>query len=79
MAEFFQEWINQGIVLGEIKGMTSLTLNLLQHRLGRIPKVTKEQVKGLSAKQLEALGLALLDFNSRTDLDSWLQRHTHIN
>jgi predicted transposase/invertase (TIGR01784 family) len=79
MAEFFQEWINQGISLGEVKAMSSLTLSQLQHRLGRIPSVTKEQVKRLSAKQLEALGLALLDFNSRTDLDVWLQRQTHVN
>lgn len=95
MAEFFQEWINQGreqgiqqglqqglqqgIARGRVEGLSSLTLSLLQHRLGRIPKVTKEQVRGLSAKQLEALGLALLDFNSRADLDAWLQPHTPIN
>ncbi len=91
MAEFFQEWINQGraqgiqqgiqqgIARGRVEGLASLTLSLLQHRLGRIPKVTKEQVRGLSAKQLEALGLALLDFNSRADLDAWLRQHTPIN
>ena len=95
MADFFQEWINQGreqglqqglqqgiqqgIVRGRVEGLTSLTLSMLQHRLGRIPKVTKEQVKGLSAKQLESLGLALLDFKSRTDLDDWLRLNTPIN
>ncbi|HEX4945173.1 MAG TPA: Rpn family recombination-promoting nuclease/putative transposase [Blastocatellia bacterium] len=87
MAEFFQEWINQGreqglqqgIALGEVKGMTSLTLSLLQHRLGRLPKITKEQIKGLSAKQLESLGVALLDFKSQADLDAWLRKHTAVN
>jgi predicted transposase/invertase (TIGR01784 family) len=99
MAEFFQEWIDQGreqglqqgirqglqqglaqgIARGRVEGLTSLTLSLLQRRLGRIPKVTREQVRGLAAKQLEELGLALLDFNSRADLDTWLEQHMHVN
>ncbi|MBL8208314.1 MAG: Rpn family recombination-promoting nuclease/putative transposase, partial [Blastocatellia bacterium] len=74
-----QQGLAQGVALGEIKGLASLTLSLLQHRLGRISKVVKEQVKGLSAKQLEELGIAVLDFNSRADLDDWLRTHTHIN
>jgi hypothetical protein len=33
-----------------------------------------EQIRGLSAPQLEALGEALLEFHSLLDLDSWLTR-----
>ncbi|MGK7931112.1 MAG: Rpn family recombination-promoting nuclease/putative transposase [Microcystaceae cyanobacterium] len=58
----------EGLQEGEAK----LVLRLLQRRFGDIPENIQETIKGLSVEQLEDLGIALLDFNSQTDLMNWL-------
>ncbi|BAZ69414.1 hypothetical protein NIES4106_41860 [Fischerella sp. NIES-4106] len=50
----------------------SLVLRLLNRRVGQLPDVVVERVESLAIEQLEALGEALLDFTSLTDLEKWL-------
>jgi hypothetical protein len=56
-----------------------MRLRLLQKKLGNLPEITQAQISTLSAEQLEDLGLALLDFNSMSDLEDWLRQQQHTN
>ena len=49
-----------------------LVLRQLQRRFGEIPQNLQENIRNLPVERLEDLGLALLDFNTLTDLDNWL-------
>ncbi|TRV31676.1 MAG: DUF4351 domain-containing protein, partial [Microcystis flos-aquae Mf_QC_C_20070823_S20D] len=49
-----------------------LVLRQLQRRFGEIPQNLEETIRNLPVERLEDLGLALLDFNTLTDLDNWL-------
>ncbi|HWQ36813.1 MAG TPA: Rpn family recombination-promoting nuclease/putative transposase [Blastocatellia bacterium] len=69
----------RGIEEGRVEGLTSMTLRLLQKKLGSLPEVTQSQISALTAEQLEDLAVALLDFNSMSDLESWLQQRQHTN
>ncbi|MGK7942949.1 MAG: Rpn family recombination-promoting nuclease/putative transposase, partial [Microcystaceae cyanobacterium] len=65
-----QEGKQEGIKEGESK----LVIRQLQRRLGDIPERIQEIIRGLSVEQLEDLGIALLDFNSQSDLTNWLAK-----
>ncbi|MBD2600988.1 DUF4351 domain-containing protein [Microcystis viridis FACHB-1342] len=67
-----QEGVQQGIQQGRQQGETYLLLRQLQRRFGEIPQNLEETIRNLPVEQLEDLGLALLDFNTLTDLDNWL-------
>ena len=67
-----QEGRRQGRQQGEIE----LVLRLLKRRLGSLTAAQEEAVRILKLRRIEALGEALLDFNSRADLDYWLQAHS---
>jgi predicted transposase/invertase (TIGR01784 family) len=60
-------WEEKGIE----KGQRSLLLRLLDRKVGGVSEAMVERVNGLSARQLEALGDALLDFRSIDDLQRW--------
>ncbi|BAY40006.1 hypothetical protein NIES2111_43870 [Nostoc sp. NIES-2111] len=65
-----QEGLQQGLQQGE----QQLILRLLNRRLGNLDLSVVEQVQKLSIGQLEALGEALLDFSTMTDLEVWLSQ-----
>jgi Domain of unknown function (DUF4351) len=69
-----EEGTEIGRQLGKQEQAASLVLRLLQHRFGELGQSQQERIQGLSAKRLEELGEALLDFNSITDLKNWLAR-----
>jgi predicted transposase/invertase (TIGR01784 family) len=50
----------------------SLILRQLNRRLGSVSPELRFQVEQLSLQQLEALGEALLDFSTESDLQNWL-------
>jgi predicted transposase YdaD len=70
---------SEGLLLGRIEGRAesarSVTLKLLQRRLGVISEMLVQRLSALSPEQLEDLSLASLDFVSVADLDAWLERH----
>ncbi len=69
-----EEGMQLGMQLGEQSGTAKTVLRLLQRRLGNLSQSQQERIQGLSTKRLRELGEALLDFNSITDLNTWLAR-----
>jgi hypothetical protein len=67
-----QEGVQQGIQQGRQQGEAYLLLRQLQRRFGEIPQNLQETIRNLPVERLEDLGLALLDFNTLTDLENWL-------
>jgi flagellar biosynthesis/type III secretory pathway protein FliH len=67
-----QEGVQQGIQQGRQQGEADLVLRQLQRRFGEIPQNLEETIRNLPVERLEDLGLALLDFETLTDLDNWL-------
>ncbi|WP_139294482.1 DUF4351 domain-containing protein, partial [Microcystis aeruginosa] len=67
-----QQGVQQGIQQGRQQGEAKLVLRQLQRRFGEIPQNLEETIRNLPVERLEDLGLALLDFNTLTDLDNWL-------
>ncbi|BDA67391.1 hypothetical protein CAL7716_015570 [Calothrix sp. PCC 7716] len=69
-----EEGMQLGKELGKQEEAASFVLRLLQRRFGNLSQSQQERIQGLSRKRLEELGEALLDFNSITDLKTWLAR-----
>ncbi|MCZ8027180.1 MAG: DUF4351 domain-containing protein [Microcystis sp. LE19-10.1B] len=66
-----QQGVQQGLEQGRIQE-ANLVIRLLQRRFGEIPQNLEETIRNLPVERLEDLGLALLDFDTLTDLDNWL-------
>lgn len=54
------------------EGEAKIILRQLERRLGLIAPEVQQQIQGLSSPDLEALGDALLDFSTSSDLLNWL-------
>lgn len=76
--EIVTSWMERGIEQGKQEGRQeearSLILRLLNRRIKAIDSILEAQILNLSLSQLEELGEALLDFNSTSDLISWLEQ-----
>jgi predicted transposase YdaD len=57
---------------GQAAGEQALILKLLTRKVGNLSPELISRVGALNLDRLEALGEALLDFTSMTDLESWL-------
>ncbi len=87
MADFFQEWINQGLQVGMQQGLqqgvqqgqTEMTLALLEVKVGKLSKSVQNQIKKLPSKEVMELGIALLGFSSKKDLQTWMSQHVKAN
>jgi predicted transposase/invertase (TIGR01784 family) len=55
-----------------------LVLRLLNRRFGVLPESLSSQIANLSLTQIESLAEALLDFQTLSDLEAWLQ-HLQMN
>jgi Uma2 family endonuclease len=53
----------------------TLVVQQLTRRLGELPEATRSQINQLSMLQLEALGDAVLELSSQTELVAWLAQH----
>ena len=60
--------------MGEKRGERKVILQILQHKLGSLDEKLSRQIEKLSAKRLEQLAEALLDFSQSADLERWLKR-----
>jgi len=65
----------RGLKRGRQSGEALLVLRLLRRRLGRLPEARRLAIENLSLPKIEALGEALLDFDSPDDLSRWLQKN----
>jgi predicted transposase YdaD len=52
-----------------------ISLRLLEHRFGVLPPSQQASIQALSLIALEALSVALLDFQGPEDLNTWLSQH----
>jgi uncharacterized protein YecA (UPF0149 family) len=50
-------------------------MSLINKRFGSIASEITERLKSLSTEDLDNLGLAMFDFSTQADLESWLSRH----
>jgi predicted transposase/invertase (TIGR01784 family) len=64
-----QEGRQEGIVQGEAE----LVLRLLARRLGTVSTAQEKAIRKLALPKIEALGEALLEFESNADLRNWLR------
>jgi flagellar biosynthesis/type III secretory pathway protein FliH len=67
-----EECIEEGKKLGRQQEAALIVRRLLQHLFGDLSQSQQERIQGLSTDTLEDLVVALLDFNSITDLENWL-------
>jgi predicted transposase YdaD len=73
---WYQEIEQRGRQEGLEEGLQherSLILRLLTRKLGELPEAQRSQISTLPQSDLEALGEALLDFVTLSDLSAWLQ------
>jgi len=61
---------------GRHQGEIELVMRQLTRRLGAIPARQRQAIRRLTFAGIEALGEALLDFRTRTDLSRWLKSHS---
>jgi len=52
-----------------------VAMRLLELRLGKLSRTAQRQIERLVVEQLEALCEALLDFQTKDDLNRWLKQH----
>lgn len=67
-----EQAVQQGVQQGVQQEALKLVIRQLQRRFGEIPQNLEEIIRNLPVERLEDLGLALLDFDTLTDLDNWL-------
>ena len=84
--DILQEGRQEGVELGRQEGRelgheegrrreaSALASRLLERRCGSIDVPTSARIEALSISQLEELALALLDFKSAEDLQTWLEQ-----
>jgi predicted transposase YdaD len=70
----YQDILQQGLQQGRREGEATLILRQLTQQLGEVDSSLIEPIRRLSTEQLEALGIALLDFSEMADLVAWLQQ-----
>ena len=77
MKEGWEKGLLEGHQKGRIEGRREealhFTLRLLHRRVENLPLAVQKRVEKLPLEKLEALGEALLDFESLADLRAWLK------
>jgi predicted transposase YdaD len=73
--EFKQRFLQQGELRGELRGELKTVLRLLRHKCGPLPAETEALISTFDQMLLDALSVALLNFQQLADLDNWLAAH----
>jgi hypothetical protein len=79
IASWERRWQQRGIEVGERQGRISMITLQLVRCVGKIDVSLKERIGALSIKQLDKLGIALLDFTQPSDLERWLKRQRNVS
>jgi hypothetical protein len=64
-----------GIEQGRVEGQRSLIDLLLSQKIGQLSQVLDDRISALSNDKLNSLAIALLNFSTLGDLESWLQEN----
>ena len=75
----YQRGEQSGLLRGRTEGVSTLTLKLLENRLGAVPETLTQRLAALSLEQLEQLSLAASGLASVNDLSAWLEQHASDN
>ncbi len=70
--EITTSWERRGITKGRLEEKLSITLRLLNRKLGTLPEELATEIKSLEPSRLDALTEDLLDFQTIDDLTQWL-------
>jgi hypothetical protein len=73
LMEIVTSWKEEGLQQGLQQEAAVLVSRILNRKLGGLPKSTETRLRSMSKEQLEELGVALLEFNTLKDLNSWLK------
>jgi hypothetical protein len=68
-------YVTSFVRLGIKEAHVKTILRQLNKKLGEVPIDLQEQIRGFSIAELETLFDDLLDFNSTSDLVTWLSAH----
>jgi predicted transposase YdaD len=71
--EGLQKGIHRGRQEGRQQGEVDLVLRMLRRRFGALTASQERAIRKLNLSRIEALGEALLEFTSRSDLARWLR------
>lgn len=72
LEESREEGIEEGLAMGRVEGMEYLIVSQLSRRFGELPERLEARVRELPVERLQELGLAILDFQTREDMEAWL-------
>jgi hypothetical protein len=64
-----------GIEQGRVEGQRSLIDLLLSQKIGQLSQPLDDRISALSNEKLNSLAIALLNFSTLEDLESWLQEN----
>jgi len=78
MQSLAETWIQEGMEKGEQKGVARQTLRMLHRKFGILEAELQERIRSLTIEQLENLGDALLDLQSKESLLAWLQTNASV-
>jgi hypothetical protein len=70
--ELIHRLLQEDLMEESQQGELKTVLRLLKHRCGPLAPAVEARVSALNAASLDALSVALLDFNQASDLESWL-------
>ncbi|HIK13209.1 MAG TPA: DUF4351 domain-containing protein [Oscillatoriaceae cyanobacterium M33_DOE_052] len=80
--EIITSWMEVGLQRGLETGLqtgiqreTGLVLRQIERRLGGLNPTLAARIRQLPIEVVEALGEAMLDFQTEADLVNWLQQH----
>lgn len=76
MSSYRREGREEGRAEGIQEGKESLVTRLITRRFGEVSSELHGKLDKLSPEQLDDLGVALFDFKTSTDLNTWLTQHT---
>lgn len=74
----FKIGFEQGYKKGYIDGKQRIIFIITRKLFGRIPQTAEKRIKKLSSDDLDALAIALLDFEKPSDLTAWLKANADV-
>ncbi len=69
----FKIGFEQGYKKGFLEGKQRIIFIIIRKLFGRISQTAEKRIEKLSSEGLDALALALLDFEKPSDLTAWLK------
>ena len=70
-----EQGLQQGLEQGRQTEALTLTLRLLQRKVGTLNTRVEKRIRKLPLEKIEQLSEALLDFTTPRDLNTWMKEH----